>query len=121
MENCHCFQYENTLTAVSLAISSSLLAIVYSDNSLRVLSHNGTEKASMQLGQHFMKPPISLALHSGAPTVALGAHSSRAYIIEFGDAFNSSQTAVLASASNDGLQGIAFPENFLYCASRAPI
>jgi hypothetical protein len=45
-----------------------------------VLSHDGTEKTSMQLGQHFMKPPIS--------------------------------------ASNDGFQGIAFPENFLDCANR---
>jgi WD40 repeat protein len=113
------FLYAETVTVISLALNAELLAVVCSDNSLRVLNHDGVEQTVLPLSDFFMKPPVSLTVHPSAPTVAIGGHSSRICIAEFGPGFATRETAVLAAASSDGFQGLAFRDDFLYCASRS--
>jgi WD40 repeat protein len=118
-DDCHCFKDSADVTAVSLAMNELILAVISSNNTLRIMNYDGTEKAAIPLDAFFAKPPITLGMHPSAPIVAIGGHSSRICVIEFNDDITEHSDTVLSSATNDGFQGICFSGGFLYCAGRS--
>jgi WD40 repeat protein len=119
LKNIACFEYVSGTTPIALALNSSVIALVYSDNSLRLLDYEGIEKCVFPLSLYFSKPPIALALHPNELNVGLGSRSSRVIILEFSEAFGLNCAANLVSGSEDGFQGIAFRGDSLYCAGRS--
>jgi WD40 repeat protein len=117
--DCVCFQDPANSTVVSLAVNPLFLVVVHSDHKLRVMGHDGSQKATIALDEFFAKPPRALAVHPECPTIALGGHSARVCVIEFADDFATHTSTVFASASNGGFQGMFFCDNFLYSAGRS--
>ena len=115
-----CFPFGGNYAAVSLAINSELAAAIYSDNVLRLFTHEGELKRELALSEcTFQKPPIALALHKELPVVAIGSHGTIIAILEFGDDFSLKNKWILTSGSNDGFQSLAFSKENLFCAGRS--
>lgn len=115
-----CFPFGGNYSAVSLAINRNFAAVIYSDNMLRIYTHDGEQKQEFALSEFtFQKPPIALTVHRDLPILAIGSHGTVIVILELDEDFSVKNKWILTSASNDGFQSLAFSQDYLFCAGRS--